>query len=132
MPILRKQIKELPGDVLVLLVHQREGMADITHTAGTSDAVHIVVNVVGQVVVDHLRHVRNVQPTRSDIRGDEDGALACGGREGGREGGKEGGKVSRWRGRRASAIQAHTCKFTLPRTHTGTKQSRHTAHTHVN
>jgi len=92
MPILREQIKELPRNVLVLLVHQRQGVPDVADTAGTSDAVHVVVDIVREVVVDHLSHVGDVQPTGRDVCGDEHRALACvfrkgGGGKGGREGG---------------------------------------------
>ena len=76
MPVLRKQIKELPGNVLVFLVHEGEGVPDVADTAGTSDTMHVVIDVVGQVVVDHLGDVRDIETAGSDVGGDEDGALA--------------------------------------------------------
>jgi len=76
MSVLRKQIKELPGNVLVLLVHEGEGVPDVTDTAGTSDTMHVVIDVVGQVVVDHLGHVGDVETAGSHVRRNQHRALA--------------------------------------------------------
>ena len=81
-------------------------MADVADTAGTSDTMDVVIDVVGQVVVDHLGDIRDIETTGSHVGGDEDGALACFFKreEGGREGGREGGVSARshrccWAGR---------------------------------
>jgi hypothetical protein len=39
--------------------------------------VHVVVDVARQVKVDDVRDVRDVQPSRGDVRRDEDGRLAA-------------------------------------------------------
>lgn len=45
---------QLPGNVPVLLVHEGERVTHVTHSARSADAVHVVVDVGGKVVVDHL------------------------------------------------------------------------------
>src|SRR5690606_35026882 len=57
---LAQQRGELRGDVAVVGREERGRRAHVARAAGTADAVHVVVHVRGQVVVDDLRHVRNV------------------------------------------------------------------------
>jgi len=49
---------------------------DVTDTAGTSDTMHVVIDVVGQVVVDHLGHVGDVETAGSHVRRNQHRALA--------------------------------------------------------
>jgi hypothetical protein len=81
MPVLGEQIKELPRDVLVLLVHEGQGVSHIAHATGSADAMYVVVDVVGQIVVDDLRHVGNVETAGSDVRRHQHGTLTCDSRQ---------------------------------------------------
>lgn len=45
---------KLPGDVPVFLVHEGQGVTHVTHASGPTDAVHVVIDVGGHIVVDDL------------------------------------------------------------------------------
>jgi hypothetical protein len=65
-----------PGQAKVIVSEEGSSQTLLACTAGTTDAVHVIVNVLGQVVVDHVRHVGDVQATRSHVSGHQDAALA--------------------------------------------------------
>ncbi|GIX64757.1 mediator of RNA polymerase II transcription subunit 6 [Babesia caballi] len=73
---LLEQREQVPQNAAVLLVDQRSGDAHVARTPGTTDAVHVVVNVGGQVVVDHVCDVVDVEAPGGNVSGHEDGALA--------------------------------------------------------
>src|SRR5690606_3720031 len=56
--------------------HQRQRLALQAVAAGAADAVHVVLGDHRQVVVDHQRQVRDVEPARGDVGGDQDPRLA--------------------------------------------------------
>src|SRR5215475_1080103 len=58
------------------LVGQADGLARGARARRASDAVHVVLGVLRHVPVDHVGHALDVQTTRGDIGGDEDGQLA--------------------------------------------------------
>mmetsp|Transcript_33576 Transcript_33576/g.57579 ORF Transcript_33576/g.57579 Transcript_33576/m.57579 type:complete len:680 (+) Transcript_33576:271-2310(+) len=58
---------------------QRRGHAAHARTTGTSNAVHIHIEVLrtqGQIELDHMRHRGHVESTRGDVRGNEDADLS--------------------------------------------------------
>src|SRR5690606_14061262 len=72
----------LPGHALdgleqLLLVrrHQRDGLAATSGTPGTADAVDVVLLDVGQLVVDHMRQLVDVQAAGGDIGGHQNAHL---------------------------------------------------------
>ena len=52
------------------------GLAAILCACGSSDAMDIILGVVGDVVVDDERYVRHIDTAGDDVGGDEDGYLA--------------------------------------------------------
>src|SRR5215831_16171883 len=58
------------------LVGQADGLAGGARARRASDAVHVVLGVLRHVPVDHVGHALDMQTTRGDIGGDEDGQLA--------------------------------------------------------
>mmetsp|Transcript_45102 Transcript_45102/g.78750 ORF Transcript_45102/g.78750 Transcript_45102/m.78750 type:complete len:324 (-) Transcript_45102:1100-2071(-) len=74
--VLREELDQLLGDVAVLVVHQGQRVTHVADTAGTTNAVHVVVNVGGQVEVDHLCDIGNIQTSGRHIGGYEDGGAA--------------------------------------------------------
>jgi len=62
-----------------VLVHSSQGIGTVSRRFTNramkrthyipADTVHIVVNAVGHVVVDHVHHLRDIQTARSDIGG---------------------------------------------------------------
>lgn len=53
---------ELPGNVPVLFVHEGQGVTHVTHTPGPPDAVHVVIDVGGHIVVDDLQSNHSKRP----------------------------------------------------------------------
>ena len=63
---------------LLLLTDEGDGQPLIvTSTSRTTDAVHIVLGVVGDVVVDDHADIVDVDPSGDDIGGDEQVYVAC-------------------------------------------------------
>lgn len=70
--------QERAGNVSVLrLGEQRCGDAEVAGAAGTTNLVHVLVNVGRQVKVDDVRDVGDIQTTGSDRCRNQDGGLAC-------------------------------------------------------
>ncbi len=63
---LAQQLDEVLDDILVPTVEERRRHTRVTRTSSTTNAVHVVVDVGGKIVVDDMRHVRDIEPTRSD------------------------------------------------------------------
>nr|GEU28450.1 hypothetical protein [Tanacetum cinerariifolium] len=59
------------------VVDQRDGLAIATGTAGTADAVHIVLGELRQVVVEHVGNRRHVDTAGGNVGGDQDFHLAA-------------------------------------------------------
>ena len=55
----------------ILLAGKADGGANGAGTAGTTNAVHIVIGFFRQGVVDHMGHVLDVQTTTRHISGDQ-------------------------------------------------------------
>ena len=56
--------------------HQRQRLAARAGATGAADAVHVVLRHHRQVVVDHQRQLRDVEPARGDVGGDQHPHLA--------------------------------------------------------
>eukprot|EP00968_Pinguiococcus_pyrenoidosus_P011761 scaffold977_cov253-Pinguiococcus_pyrenoidosus.AAC.22 len=75
--VLRKQVEEVPRDLAVAVVHEAQCVSDVADAPRTPDAVDVVVDVVGHVVVDHLRDSADIEATGRHVGRDEDGRLAA-------------------------------------------------------
>jgi hypothetical protein len=75
--VFNKQLCEFFCDVSVLVTHQGKGMANVTHAASTANAMNIVVNVGGHVVVDDLGDIGDIQPTGCHVSGDQNRGNLC-------------------------------------------------------
>ena len=53
-----------------------DGGAGLAGAAGAADPVHIVVGVVRHVEIEHVADVRNIEPARGDVGGDQQLDLA--------------------------------------------------------
>lgn len=62
-----QQLCQRLGHAGVFVREKCRGKALLAGAAGTADAVHIVVDICGQVKVDDVRDVRDVQAARRDI-----------------------------------------------------------------
>jgi len=63
---LPKQLNEISDNVLVATVEKSSADTRVTRAAGTSDAMDVVVNVAGQIIVDDMGDVGNVKSTGSN------------------------------------------------------------------
>uniref|UniRef100_A0A182QW56 Uncharacterized protein n=1 Tax=Anopheles farauti TaxID=69004 RepID=A0A182QW56_9DIPT len=75
--VLLTQPHQSVGDVAILLVEERGGRTEVTHATGTTDAMHVLLHLGRQIEVDHLLHVRNVQPTGGNGRRDQNRTAAA-------------------------------------------------------
>lgn len=73
---LPKQLNEISDDVLIATVEERSADTSVTRAAGTSNAMDVVVNVAGQIIVDDMGDVGNVKSTGSNGRSYHDGSPA--------------------------------------------------------
>lgn len=63
----REQLCQASGQTAVLIREEGCGQPLLARTASTPNAMHIVINVSGQVKVDDVGHVRNVQTTGCNV-----------------------------------------------------------------
>src|SRR5471030_2698108 len=70
------QLLDVGQQALVLVRINRDGIAGGAGAAGAADAVHIVLGVVRQVVVDDAGQVGDVEAARGDVGGDQHVDLA--------------------------------------------------------
>mmetsp|Transcript_45103 Transcript_45103/g.78754 ORF Transcript_45103/g.78754 Transcript_45103/m.78754 type:complete len:649 (-) Transcript_45103:3-1949(-) len=74
--VLREELDQLLGDVAVLVVHQGQRVTHVADTAGTTNAVHVILHSEREGVVDHILHLGNVETSGGHISGDQQGNLA--------------------------------------------------------
>ncbi|TFB02208.1 hypothetical protein CCMA1212_005838 [Trichoderma ghanense] len=73
---LLEKVDELADDATVAAVEESGGDTSVSGTTGTTNAVHVVVNVGGKVIVDDVGDVGNIETTSRDSGGNQDGAAS--------------------------------------------------------
>ena len=73
---LLQEVEQVPDDTPVAAVEEGSGDTGVTSTTRTTDTVDVVVDVGGQIVVDDVGDVGDIQTTGGDGGGDKDGAAA--------------------------------------------------------
>lgn len=58
---LNQELHEVPCEATIGVVEEWCGDAEVAHTSGTTDAVHVLLNVRRQIKVYHVTHVRDIQ-----------------------------------------------------------------------
>eukprot|EP00756_Hemistasia_phaeocysticola_P005701 Hpha_TRINITY_DN13458_c0_g1::TRINITY_DN13458_c0_g1_i1::g.130790::m.130790 len=76
-PSLLHEFHELLGVLRVPVFEEGVGITLVTCTPGTTDTVHVVLHRAGEVEVDNHGQVTDVETTRRDVSGDEDGRGAA-------------------------------------------------------
>lgn len=69
---LAKQLQELLANILVTAIKECSRNAGVTRTTGTTNAMYVVVNVGGKVIIDNMCNVRDVEATGGDGGGNHD------------------------------------------------------------
>ena len=72
---LHQQLDQVLDQVAVLLVEEGCGEAEVAHAAGSADAVDVLLHVPGQVEVDDVLHVGDVQTSGRHRRRHDDRGL---------------------------------------------------------
>ena len=72
----RTELDELADDVAVRAIEEGGGDTRVTGTARTTNTMDVVVDVAGQVVVDDVGDIGNIETTGGDGGRDEDGRAA--------------------------------------------------------
>ena len=73
---LLEKVNQLANDTAVATVEESSGNTSVSGTTGTTDTVNVVINVSGEIVVDNVGDVGDIETTSSDSGGDQDGASA--------------------------------------------------------
>jgi hypothetical protein len=73
---LLEELEQVTDNTAVATVEEGSGDTGVTSTTGTTDTVDVVVNVGGQIVVDDVGHVGDIETTGSNSSGNQDGATA--------------------------------------------------------
>ena len=77
---LHEDLGESFGDVFVAVIVEGGSHADVADTSGTPNAMHVLVDAsifsAGEVVVDDMHDVLDVEATSRDTSGNEDGSFA--------------------------------------------------------
>src|SRR5260221_4472431 len=71
-----EQAFDVPQEIAFFGAYQRHGLTRTAGTAGTADTMDIVFRHVGQLVVDHMRQLFDIEPPRRDVGRDEHAHLA--------------------------------------------------------
>ena len=81
MPLARQRAADVSLDGVQLTAFFRCGKARCVairaSARGTADSMHVVLNCVRQVVVDHPLNVGHVDPAGRDVRGHQDAVAAA-------------------------------------------------------
>ncbi len=64
---LHQYAEQVCTDVAVAVVEERSGQSQITHTPCATNSMHILLYVTGEVKVDNMLHVGNVQAPSSHL-----------------------------------------------------------------
>lgn len=70
---LPQELDQVTNDVLVTAVEERSGNTSVTRTTSTTNAVNVVIDVGGKVIVDDVHDVRDIETTSSDGSSDHNG-----------------------------------------------------------
>ncbi len=62
------EFDQVLGQIPVFLVEERRSQAEVAHSAGSADTVHVLVDVRRKVEVDDMLHVRNVKTTSCNLK----------------------------------------------------------------
>ena len=73
---LTEKFNQFADDVLVATVEECGGQTGVPSTSGTTNTMNIVVDIAGEVVVDNVGDVGDIQTTSGNGGGDHDGGLA--------------------------------------------------------
>lgn len=57
---------------LVVSVEERSGDTNVTSTTGTTDSMNVIINVRGQVIVDNVLNIGDIQTSGGDCSGNQD------------------------------------------------------------
>ncbi len=66
---LRQELEQITTDVPVAIVEEGRGQAKVPHTTRAANTMDVLLNVAGEVKVDDVLHVWDVQSSGSNLSG---------------------------------------------------------------
>lgn len=72
---LTKKLDEVTDDVFVTTVEEGSGTASVAGTTSTTDTMNVIIDVGGEVVVDNMGDIGNIETTSGDGGGNQDGSV---------------------------------------------------------
>jgi hypothetical protein len=73
---LLEKVNQLADNTTVATVEESSGVTSVSGTTSTTDTVNVVVNVGGQIVVDNVCDVGNIETTSGNSGGNKNGATS--------------------------------------------------------
>ena len=70
-----QQLHKIANDVLVPAVEEGSGNTSVAGTTGTTDTMDVIVDVTGEIIVDNVGDIGDVQATSGDSGGNHDRGL---------------------------------------------------------
>ena len=65
---LQDEFNQVFGEVAVFVIEEGGGETQVTHTTRTTDAMNVLLDVGGQVEVDDVLDVRDVETTSGNLK----------------------------------------------------------------
>ena len=69
-----KKLDKITNDVLITTVEEGGGATSVSSTTSTTDTVNIVIDVGGEIVVDDVGNIGDIETTGSDSSGNHNGS----------------------------------------------------------
>jgi hypothetical protein len=73
---LLKKLEKVTNDTSIAAVEESSGDTSVSGTSSTTDTVNVVIDVGGEIVVDNVLDVGDIETTGCDSSGNEDGATS--------------------------------------------------------
>jgi hypothetical protein len=73
---LLEKVNQLPDNTAVAAVEERSGDTSVTRTTGTTNAVNVVINIGGEIIVNDVGDVWNIKTTSSDSSSNQNRATS--------------------------------------------------------
>lgn len=71
---LLKKLKKISNNAAIATVEERSRHASVASTSSTTNAVHVVINISWEIIVDNMGDIGDIQTSSSDRSSDQDRA----------------------------------------------------------
>ena len=73
-----ENLDECPSNLTILVrVVEGSSLSSVTNATSASNPVDVFINIFGEIIIDHMGHAFNVEPSCGNRSGDQNGHFAC-------------------------------------------------------